>query len=92
MGKAVTASTALPMTKEYWVAFLQTSTSRNLLVEGFSGGATSCTNLWLYFMHRHLEYTIVVLNKVPGPNPWYKQCDMFIPQKAMVTGNLDTII
>ena len=60
------------------------------LVEGYTWIDTSRINLRFYFMHWHMEDTIVVLNKGPGPHPRYEQCDMFIPQEAMAAGHLGT--
>ena len=74
---------SLLMPNEYGSAFLRMATSINLPVEGFPVRATSCTNLWIHFMCRYLEDTVMVLNKDPDPHPWYKQWNMFITCETM---------
>ena len=64
----------------------------NCLVKGCSGRETSHTNLHIHYIHRHLEDTIVVLNKGPCPHPWRNQCNIFIPQKKMLARHLGTTI
>ena len=44
------------------------------------------------FVHRHVEDTILVLNKGPFPHPWCKQFNMFISQGSMDAVHLGTIM
>ena len=62
------------------------------LVAGFLGGASSCTNLWIYFSHRHVRDTIVILEEGNHPYPRCPQCDMFVPQKDLNGRNLETAL
>ena len=59
---------SLHIPKEYRVAFPRIATYINCLYEGCPGGVNSRTNLRLYFLHRHVEYTILALNKGPDPH------------------------
>ena len=72
------------------VDFPQMNTSINFLVEGCPRRETSRTNLQLHYMHRNLEETIVILNKGPCPHPCCNQCNIFIPQDAMLARYLST--
>ena len=61
-------------------------------VEGCPGKAASCTNLRIHFMHRNLEYTILVLTKGPGRHPWYQKLNMFRTGEKMSARYLGTAI
>ena len=59
-------------------------------MENYPWRETSCTNLLLHFMHRHVEDTTMLLNKGSVPHPQYRQCDMSKPLGVMAAGHLGT--
>ena len=90
---AVTAPAMLPAPSvDYPVALPQTSQSIDCPVEGYSGRATNGPNLWMKFMHRHMEENIVILNEVTNPHTGCDQGGMFILQEEMSSVHLDTAI
>ena len=68
------------------------TTSINCLVKGCPGRETIHTNLQLHYIHRHLEDTIVVLNKGPFPHSLCNQCNILLTQKIMLARHLGTKI
>ena len=48
-------------------------------MEDFLGQALSRTSLRVHFMHFHLRYTIVVMEKGERPHPLCLRWEMFIP-------------
>ena len=42
-------------------------------VAGCLGGASIRTSLWIQFVYRHVQYTIVILEEVIRPYPRYLQ-------------------
>ena len=67
----------------YQVSFLAALTRLRCPVEGCQGGATSRTNLWVHFAHRHVRDTIVILEEGKRPYPRCLKCDMFVSQRAL---------
>ena len=80
----------LLVSREYRLTLPWAAMATNCPVEGYPGRETSHTNLLLHFIHQITEDTIVVLNKGPGPHHRCKQCNMFIPQGAMLARHLGT--
>ena len=48
-----------------------------------TGGGGSITNLWIHFLHRHLQDTIVIMEEVNCTHHRFPNCDMFAPQTAL---------
>ena len=60
---SATAPALLPVPLlENQLYFTWTDPYIDFLVKGWPGRATSFPNLRMYFMQRHMEYTIVILN------------------------------
>ena len=41
-------------------------------------------------MQQHVEDTIIILNYVTAPHPWYRQCYMLVPRETLMEGYLGT--
>ena len=41
------------------------------------------TNLQIHFIHRHVQYTVVILEEGNSPHPLCPACDMFVPWSAL---------
>ena len=82
----------LPLMREYGVAFPRMDMAIDCPVKVCPGRVTSRTNLQFYFMHWHVEDTILVINKGPGPQPQCDQCGMFIPWGEMTLRHLGNAI
>ena len=41
------------------------------------------TNLWVYFVHRHVQDTLVILEEGKRPHPQCNKYDMFVPWRAL---------
>ena len=52
-------------------------------MEVYQGRAFNHTNLQIKFSHRHVRYTIIILEEGKHPNPLCPDCDMFYPWKAL---------
>ena len=50
---------------------------------GFKGRATTCTNLQIHLVHRHVRDTVVILEGGNHPHPRCPVCDMFITWAAL---------
>ena len=74
----------------YRVSFPKRLSRLRCPVERCLGGVLSRTNLWIYFLHRHVQDTIVILEEGTQPYPRCTQCDIFVPQKALNGRNLVT--
>ena len=52
-------------------------------VEGCWGWVTIRTNLWVYFVHRHVQDTLVILEEGKRPHPQCNKYDMFVPWRSL---------
>ena len=59
-------------------------------MEVCQGGATSRTNLWDNFAHRHVQYAIVILEEGNQTYHHCPKCDMFVYQKSLSGRHLST--
>ena len=48
-------------------------------VKGFPGQAAARTAMRVHFLHRHVLDTVIILEEINLPRPWYFQCDMLVP-------------
>ena len=69
--------------KPYWAPFPAALKWLIWSVEGFQGGVTSLTNLWVHFLHRHIKDTIVILEEGNQPYPHWNKCEMFFSQRSL---------
>ena len=53
--------------------------SEEFPVEGCGGRASTCTNLQIYSVQRHVQDTIVIMEEGNHPHPLCPTCDMFVP-------------
>ena len=42
-----------------------------------------CTNLWIHFVHRRMQDTIVILEEGGFPHPLCLSCEMSLPRAAL---------
>ena len=43
------------------------------------GQATMRTNLWIHFVHFHVQDTVVIMKEGNRPHPHCQTCEMFVP-------------
>ena len=55
---------------------------------GCLGGASSRTNLWIHFAHRHVQDTTGILEEGNRPFPRCPQCDMIVPKRPLTASTL----
>ena len=72
----------------YRVSFPKHLSRLQCPVAGCLGGALSRTNLRIHFAHRHMQYNIVILEEGNRPYPWFPQCNIFMPKKAVNSWHL----
>ena len=77
-----------PTSTEYRVSLPWTATSTAFPVEGRPGVSTSPTYLHFQLVHRHVEDTLIILNKGMVFHYWRGQCGMFVTRETLVAGNL----
>ena len=63
----------------YRVSFPRYTGYIGCLVGGCKGWLTTCTNLQIHFVHRHMRDTIVIIEEGNYPRPLCWACDMIIP-------------
>ena len=51
--------------------------------EGFRGRANFFTNLWIHFVHRHVQYMVVILEEGKLLHPCFPYFDIFVPWDAI---------
>ena len=59
-------------------------------VEGFQGGATRQTKLWVHFVHHHVRDVVIILEEGNQPYLRCPKCDMFLLHKDPNVRNLAT--
>ena len=52
-------------------------------VEGCPGRAGTWTAMWMHFWRRHVRDNIIILEEGNLPHPRCKNCDMFVPWRAL---------
>ena len=62
------------------------------LVEGCQVWATIWNNLQVHFVHRHMSYTLVILEEGNQNHPLYPKCYMFVPGWALNGHHISTEI
>ena len=71
--------TPLPDPMLYQASFPRAAGSVEFPVEGCGGRASTCTNLQIYSVQRHVQDTIVIMEEGNHPHPLCPTCDMFVP-------------
>ena len=74
--------TTLAMGEEkrtYRMAFPDKGGPRSCPVEGCPGRAAMRTAMRVHFLHRHVWYTVVILEEVNLPHPWCPRCKILVP-------------
>ena len=66
--------------------------SMGLPFKGCRGQATSHTNIWIQFLHHHVQDMIVILEEGKPPHPRYPECNTFVPWVAQNQRHLATFI
>ena len=46
--------------------------------------------MWVHFVHRHVQDTVVMLEEGNFPHPWCPRCDIQVPRKALNGCHLET--
>ena len=62
--------------RTYRMAFPEKAGPRPFPVEGCSGRG-------VYFWNRHVRDTVVILEEVNSPHPWYPMCDILLLWRAL---------
>ena len=52
-------------------------------VEGCPGRAGTRTAMWVHFWRRHVRDVVIILEEGNLPHPRCKNCDMFVPWRAL---------
>ena len=72
-----------PDPRLYMVFFPRDSGSIGFPVKGCKGWVTTRTNLRIYFVHCHMRYMIVIMEKGNFPHLRFPACDIFVPWEAL---------
>ena len=70
-----------PMT--FRMVFLAKTGPRPFPVEGCSVRAATRTAIRMKFWHRHVQYTVVILEEGNLPHPWCPMCNMLDPWRSL---------
>ena len=71
------------ITAWYRVSFPAILSQLRCAVEGCQCSASSWTNLWVHFSHRHPWDRIVIVEEGNQPHSHFPLCDMFFPQEEL---------
>ena len=63
---------------------------RQCPVEGFPGDLATRTAMQVHFVNRHVQDTVLMLEKGNLPHPRCPRCDMRVPRKALNGRHLGT--
>ena len=63
----------------YQMSFLITEVPRNFPVEGCRGRLETRAALRVHFLHRHIRYTMFILEYETPPYPLLPRCDILVP-------------
>ena len=63
----------------YTMAFPTAGGARNCLVKGCWGQAATQTAMQVQFFHRHVQYTVIILEDGNLPHPRCPQCEILVP-------------
>ena len=67
----------------YKIYFPTAGGARNCPVKGCQVWAATRTAMKVHFLHRHVRYTIIILEEGNLPHPRWPRCDMLVPWKAL---------
>ena len=67
----------------YRMAFLARAGPRPCPVKGCSGRASTQKEIRVYFLHRHVRDTVVILEEGNLPHPRFPLCDIPVPCKSL---------
>ena len=70
-------------TRTFRVAFLEKSELSSFPVEGCSGQAATWMSMRIYFWHRTVRDTVVILDEGNLPRPRCPMCDIMVPWRIL---------
>ena len=74
----------------YNMNFLTTGGLSNCPVEGCQGRAATRTAMRVHFFHRHVQDTVIILEKGNLHHPWCPRYNILVPWKALNRRHLAT--
>ena len=69
--------------RTYRMSFPTKGGTRRCPVEGCLGALATRTEMWVHFVHRNVQDTVVMMEEGNLPHPRCPQCDMQVPRKAL---------
>ena len=67
----------------YRMSFSAKGGLRKYPVAGCPGRVATRTSMRVHFVHRHVLYTVVILEEGNSPHPRCARCDVLVPQQAL---------
>ena len=65
------------------MAFIAKSAPRPCPVKGCSGRVLMRVAMRVHFWNRHVQDTVVILEKFNLPHPWFPLCDIMVPWMSL---------
>ena len=77
--------------RTYKMSFPEKEVPRRCPVTGCPGDLATWTVMWVHFIHRHVQNTVVMLEEGSLPLPWFPRCDLLVSRKVLNGRHLGTI-